>query len=366
MGERARAAPRDGSAGSARGRSRSTRRPPAAIAGDVRAVEAMRVPGAVDPRGWRVRTTSSPTCRGCSRRASTSRSRSGIANISAREPEVLARGAAFLSQAHRGSARPRGRRRARVLDRAAWHRRGTGRLARMRALPRRDGRRRRSNVSAPRLLAALGRRHAASVGGAGPRGAHLLRARGAHRARAGRLGTGARARRGARRSCRAWSSDEARAAAHTWAAGYLELPNYANNWRRLGYGEDEVAGDGSERLIDAAMVWGAVDAIVDRVRAHLEAGADHVCVQVIEAPDTDTEMAALLALAPRRCSACDPRDRCGVPQLPERVSGDPAGGGVRRSRAVLRPRSIAAACSARSRLPICRSAQLTAFFTSLR
>jgi probable F420-dependent oxidoreductase len=97
--------------------------------------------------------------------------------------------------------------------------------------------------------------------------------------------------------------DDARAAAHTWAAGYLELPNYANNWRRLGYAGDEVADGGSERLVEAAIAWGGVDTIAERVHAHLEAGADHVCVQVIEAPDTDTEVAALVALAPDLLSA---------------------------------------------------------------
>ena len=68
--------------------------------------------------------------------------------------------------------------------------------------------------------------------------------------------------------------------ARGWVADYLELPNYANNWRRLGY-EDDLAGGASDRLIDAGIVWGSVDDVATRVRAHLDAGADHVCVQVI-------------------------------------------------------------------------------------
>ena len=83
---------------------------------------------------------------------------------------------------------------------------------------------------------------------------------------------------------------------------YLELPNYANNWRRLGFDEADVAGGGSERLLDAAFAFGA-DAIVDRVRAHLAAGADHVCVQVIGSTSADEDIAALRALAPALLSA---------------------------------------------------------------
>ncbi|HEX6399443.1 MAG TPA: TIGR03620 family F420-dependent LLM class oxidoreductase, partial [Actinomycetota bacterium] len=59
-----------------------------------------------------------------------------------------------------------------------------------------------------------------------------------------------------------------RGIARPWAADYLELPNYANNWRRLGY-EDELADGGSDRLIDAAFAWGDVSSIAGRVREHL-------------------------------------------------------------------------------------------------
>lgn len=67
--------------------------------------------------------------------------------------------------------------------------------------------------------------------------------------------------------------------ARAFARHYLALPNYANNLRRLGWGEADLAGEGSERLIDAVIAIGDVDSIVARVRAHLDAGADHVCVQ---------------------------------------------------------------------------------------
>jgi probable F420-dependent oxidoreductase len=65
-----------------------------------------------------------------------------------------------------------------------------------------------------------------------------------------------------------------------FARHYLALPNYANNLRRLGWADEDIASDGSDRMIDAVVAWGDVDAIVARARAHLDAGADHVCVQL--------------------------------------------------------------------------------------
>jgi len=63
--------------------------------------------------------------------------------------------------------------------------------------------------------------------------------------------------------------------------GYLRLPNYTNNLRRLGYRDEDLAGGGSDRLVDAIVAWGDLDRIVERVRAHHDAGADSVNVQVI-------------------------------------------------------------------------------------
>jgi probable F420-dependent oxidoreductase len=88
----------------------------------------------------------------------------------------------------------------------------------------------------------------------------------------------------------------ARGIARPWAADYLGLPNYANNWRRLGY-EDDLDDGGSDRLIDAAFAWGDVSSIASRVREHLDAGADHVCVQVISGRDDDVCLPALRDLA---------------------------------------------------------------------
>ncbi len=63
---------------------------------------------------------------------------------------------------------------------------------------------------------------------------------------------------------------------------YLDLPNYANNLVRLGYDAEEISG-ASDRVVDAVVAWGDEDAVKARVQAHLDAGADHVCVQVLEA-----------------------------------------------------------------------------------
>jgi probable F420-dependent oxidoreductase len=75
--------------------------------------------------------------------------------------------------------------------------------------------------------------------------------------------------------------DVARAIARTHLSMYLGLPNYANNWKRIGFTDADTADGGSDRLVDALVAWGDVAAIADRVRAHRDAGADHVCVQVL-------------------------------------------------------------------------------------
>ncbi len=73
----------------------------------------------------------------------------------------------------------------------------------------------------------------------------------------------------------------ARAIAREGLASYLLLPNYTNNWKRIGFTDDDLAGGGSDRLVDALVVWGDEQTIADRVRAHRDAGSDHVCVQVL-------------------------------------------------------------------------------------
>lgn len=91
--------------------------------------------------------------------------------------------------------------------------------------------------------------------------------------------------------------DDRRRIAHAFARNYLALPNYANNLRRLGWSDDDVAGDGSERLLEAVIAIGDVDLIVARAKAHLDAGADHVCIQVREERSTDPALGAIRELA---------------------------------------------------------------------
>ena len=62
---------------------------------------------------------------------------------------------------------------------------------------------------------------------------------------------------------------------------YLELDNYANNLRRLGWSDSDIGSGGSDALVDAIVVWGDASAIRKRVDDHLARGADHVCIQVI-------------------------------------------------------------------------------------
>ncbi len=62
---------------------------------------------------------------------------------------------------------------------------------------------------------------------------------------------------------------------------YLKLPNYTNNLLWLGFTEDDFRDGGSNRLIDAIIAWGSLDAIRNRIHEHHSAGADHVCIQVL-------------------------------------------------------------------------------------
>jgi probable F420-dependent oxidoreductase len=74
---------------------------------------------------------------------------------------------------------------------------------------------------------------------------------------------------------------KARAAARTALSTYIQLENYANNWRRLGFTDDDLAGGGSNHFVDANVAWGDEAAIRKRVQLFWDAGADHVCVQSI-------------------------------------------------------------------------------------
>jgi probable F420-dependent oxidoreductase len=75
----------------------------------------------------------------------------------------------------------------------------------------------------------------------------------------------------------------ARALGRTELSRYMVLPNYRNNWLRIGFSEAELAGGGSDRFIDAMVIWGDAAKIREGLRAHFTAGATHVCLQPVHA-----------------------------------------------------------------------------------
>ncbi len=89
----------------------------------------------------------------------------------------------------------------------------------------------------------------------------------------------------------------ARETARHHTAIYANLPNYTNNLREFGFGDDDFADRGSDRLVDAIVAWGDVDAIARRVQGMRDAGADHVCIQVIRR-DNEVPGAEWRELAP--------------------------------------------------------------------
>jgi probable F420-dependent oxidoreductase len=95
-------------------------------------------------------------------------------------------------------------------------------------------------------------------------------------------------------------AEEARAIGRKTVDFYLDLSNYLNNWKRLGFTDEDVAKPGSDKLIDAVVAHGSADDIAKRLNQHLEAGADHVTIQVLGGWDnlvpTLTELAGPLGL----------------------------------------------------------------------
>ena len=93
----------------------------------------------------------------------------------------------------------------------------------------------------------------------------------------------------------------ARSVARRAASMYLGLPNYRNNWLRMGLSEQDISGQGSDRFIDTTFAWGSVNALRARIQEHFDAGASHVCIQPIS---SSTEPGSfpwetLQALAPK-------------------------------------------------------------------
>ena len=92
-------------------------------------------------------------------------------------------------------------------------------------------------------------------------------------------------------------ADRARATAREYAAVYLSLRNYTSNLLRFGFTDDDIARGGSDELIDAIIPHGTADEIAKVARAHLEAGADHVCLQPVGVSGIPREEWTVLAAA---------------------------------------------------------------------
>jgi probable F420-dependent oxidoreductase len=91
-------------------------------------------------------------------------------------------------------------------------------------------------------------------------------------------------------------AEQAREIGRQTVEHYLGLSNYVSNWLRLGFSEADVRKPGSDRLIDAVVAYGTPEAITGRLREHLDAGADHVAIQVLGGHREETLLPALSEL----------------------------------------------------------------------
>lgn len=90
---------------------------------------------------------------------------------------------------------------------------------------------------------------------------------------------------------------KARAIGREFISHYMFLPNYANNWLRLGWGDEDLAEPYSDRFVDAAVAWGDAAAVESRVKEHIDAGADHVALQVLREDSGEFPLEELRELA---------------------------------------------------------------------
>jgi len=219
---------------------------------------------------------------------------SGIANITVRQPDALARGAALIDDAYGGRF---------VLGIGVGHEYSTDRRGQRWDLPLARTRAYLDGMDAaagerpapPRMLAALGDAML-QLSAERALGAHTYFVPPEHTAHAREVLGPEPVLAVEQTAVLRSDPSEARSIARGWAADYLELPNYARSWKRLGFAGD--VAEVTDRLVDAAVAWGSVEDVAGRVRAHLAAGADHVCVQVIGEDGPAGQRRALERLAP--------------------------------------------------------------------
>lgn len=82
---------------------------------------------------------------------------------------------------------------------------------------------------------------------------------------------------------------------------HLKLPNYVANLKRLGFGDDDLSGAGSDRLVDALVAWGDEETVRRRVAEHIDAGANHVCINVLTPDLADLPIETWRRLASALC-----------------------------------------------------------------
>ena len=96
-------------------------------------------------------------------------------------------------------------------------------------------------------------------------------------------------------------AEKARAVGRKALAMYLNLTNYVSNWKRLGFSDDDVRAPGSDKLVNAFVAYGTADDVAKRLNEHLEAGANHVPIQILGNQDrlipALTDLAGPLGLA---------------------------------------------------------------------
>ena len=90
-------------------------------------------------------------------------------------------------------------------------------------------------------------------------------------------------------------ADKARAVGRRALDVYFNLANYRNSWKRLGFTDEDVTRPGSDRLVDAVVAYGTPEAIAARLNEHVDAGAEHVPVQVLTKDDNLVSALAELA-----------------------------------------------------------------------